>query len=108
MGDPPPEVQRTTEPPAAVVAPHAGEGRLDKVNRQAQRARLYFFTFLAVAMIVILIALILDNNTSVPISWVFGSSHSSLIWIIVVAALVGWLLGIATSFLLRRRTRRLD
>lgn len=95
----------TEAPPPAAAAPE-GEGRLDKVNRQAQRARLYFFTFLAVAMLVILIALILDNNRSVPISWVFGKTTSSLIWVIVATALVGWLLGIATSFLLRRRTRR--
>jgi hypothetical protein len=42
----------------------------------------------------------------VKVGWVFGYSHISLVFLVVFATLVGWLLGIATSFLVRRRTRR--
>ena len=74
--------------------------------RHGRGARLYATVGLLVAMLVILVALVVDNTRSVELSWVFGSGHASLIWIIVVSAIVGWLAGIATSILLRRRARR--
>jgi hypothetical protein len=40
------------------------------------------------------------------LDWVVGTSRASLVWIIVVATVLGWLLGICTSVLVRRRTRR--
>ena len=40
------------------------------------------------------------------ISWVIGTSEASLVWIIVAAAILGWLLGIATDVVFRLRTRR--
>ena len=91
--------------PARPDAP-ATEGRADRFARHGRRVRLYAWVALLVAMLVILVALIVDNTRSVKLSWVFGSGRASLIWIIVVSALVGWLAGIATSILLRRRTRR--
>jgi uncharacterized integral membrane protein len=42
----------------------------------------------------------------VKIDWIFGSAHASLVWIVLAAAVLGWLLGIATSVLFRFRTRR--
>jgi hypothetical protein len=37
---------------------------------------------------------------------VFGTSRAPLLWIVVVSGIAGWVLGIATSALIRRRTRR--
>jgi uncharacterized integral membrane protein len=54
----------------------------------------------------VIIALIVDNTRRVKIGWVVGSSRTSLVWIILVAAIVGWLAGLATSFVVRRRLRR--
>jgi uncharacterized integral membrane protein len=54
---------------------------------------------------VILIALIAANTPSVKVSWVLGSTHQSLVWIILVTAILGWLLGIATRRLSRRPDR---
>src|SRR5919197_379275 len=71
-----------------------------------RRAKLYAWAFLLAAFFVILVALIVENTRSVKISWVVGSGHASLIWIIIVAALLGWLSGIVTSLLFHRRTRR--
>jgi uncharacterized integral membrane protein len=42
----------------------------------------------------------------VKLSWVVGKSHASLVWIILAAAVLGWLLGITTSVIFRLRTRR--
>src|ERR671930_1980159 len=71
-----------------------------------RRAKLYAWAFLLAAFFVILVALIVENTRSAKISWVVGSSHASLIWIIIVAALLGWFSGLVTSLLFRRRTRR--
>lgn len=53
-----------------------------------------------------LIALVAANARSVELDWIFGSGHASLVWIVVGAAVLGWLLGIATCILFRYRTRR--
>ena len=85
----------------------AGEGRGERVKRHSQRARLYGVAFTLVALLVCLVALILANTRSVKLSWVFGDTNASLVWIILASAILGWLLGLATSIAFRRRTRRL-
>jgi hypothetical protein len=42
----------------------------------------------------------------VKLDWVIGSGEAALAWIVLVAAVLGWVLGIATSVIIRRRTRR--
>lgn len=74
--------------------------------RHGKRAGLYVWAFVAVALLVILIALIVANTRSVKLDYVFGSGQASLVWIVLAAAILGWLLGIVTSVVLRRRTRR--
>ncbi len=86
--------------------PAAAESRGQRLRRHGRRARLYTWATLAVAVLVVLIVLIAANVRSVKLDWVFGSTHASLIWIILAAAVLGWLLGIATSVLFRFRTRR--
>jgi len=68
--------------------------------------RVYSSTAILVATIVILVGLTAANTRRVTISWVFGDSRARLVWIIVVAALAGWIAGIATSAVVRRRIRR--
>ena len=74
--------------------------------RHGRRAGLYTWAVLAVAGLVVLITLIAANVRAVKLDWVVGSTHASLVWIILAAAVLGWLLGIATSVLFRFRTRR--
>jgi len=52
------------------------------------------------------IALAVANTRSVKVSWVFGSTNQSLVWIILATAILGWLLGIVTATIFRHRTRR--
>ena len=94
-----------TAPPGS-GAGDAGEGRGDKLKRHSQRARLYGVAFALVALLVCLVALVLANTRRVPLSWVFGDTKASLVWIILASAILGWLLGLATSIAFRRRTRR--
>ena len=95
----------TSSSEQAGAAPPA-ETRGQRVSRKARRARLYTWAFLLVALLVVLVALVAANTRNVKLSWVFGSGHASLVWIILSAAILGWLLGIATSVIFRRRTRR--
>ena len=58
------------------------------------------------ALLVALIALVIANTRQVKLSWVVGTGHASLVWIILASAVLGWLLGIVTSVVFRLRTRR--
>jgi uncharacterized integral membrane protein len=68
---------------------------------------MYIHAVIAVALCVVILALLVANSGTVKVSWVVGSSRQSLIWIVLVTAILGWLLGIFTSVLFRHRTRRL-
>jgi uncharacterized integral membrane protein len=83
----------------------AVESPRERHHRHAQRGGLYAAAFMTAALIVAIVALVTANTRRVEISWVFGSTQQSLAWIVVVTALLGWLLGIVTSVLFRRRTR---
>ena len=77
-----------------------------RLRRLGQRTRLYAWAFVLVALIVVVIALAVANTRQVKLSWVVGTTRTSLVWIVVTAVILGWLLGIATSILFRLRTRR--
>jgi uncharacterized integral membrane protein len=82
------------------------EARGHRARRYARRTTLYAFAGALVALLVMLIALVIANTRTVEVSWVFGSTRQSLVWIILVTAILGWLLGIVTSIVFRYRTRR--
>jgi uncharacterized integral membrane protein len=88
-------------PPTRAVEPR-GERR----RRHTRRARLYAWSVFLVAIVVLAIALAVENTRQVKLNWLAGSSRASLIWVVVVAGLLGWLLGIVTSVVFRLRTRR--
>jgi len=82
------------------------ESRSSRLRRQGHHTRLYSWAFALVALLVVVIALIVANTRQVKLSWVVGTSHASLVWIILATAVLGWLLGIVTSVVFRLRTRR--
>jgi uncharacterized integral membrane protein len=103
----PPDAEQHGTVPA--VAPGAGdvvETRAERLAHRRRQLRLYAWALLLAAFFVILVALIVANTRRVKISWVVGSTRTSLIWIIIVAALLGWLSGVVTSLLFNRRRRR--
>ena len=57
-------------------------------------------------VLVYILLLIVENSHPVTVHYVFGTGHTRLIWLIIVCGLLGWCWGIATSVLIRRRTRR--
>ena len=82
------------------------ERRRERLLRHGRHTGLYVWAFSLVALLVVLIALVIANTRQVKLSWVAGSGHASLVWIILASAVLGWLLGIVTSVVFRLRTRR--
>ena len=82
------------------------ERRRERLRRHGRRTGLYAWAFGFVALLVVLIALVAANTRQVKLSWVAGTGHASLVWIILASAVLGWLLGIVTSVVFRLRTRR--
>ena len=91
------QTQQATEPV---------EARLARLRRHGHRTGLYAWAFLLVTLLVGVIALTIANTRQVKVSWVVGTTHASLVWIILAAAVLGWLLGIVTSVVFGLRTRR--
>jgi len=82
------------------------EPRIERLRRHGHRTRLYIVAVGLLVLLVVLIALVVANTRQVKLSWVVGTGHASLIWILLATAVLGWLLGILTSVLFRFRTRR--
>jgi uncharacterized integral membrane protein len=81
------------------------ESRLQRGIRYSHRTGLYVALAVAIATIVFLILLIARNTRQVKVDYVFGSTQATLVWLVVISAITGWVLGIVTGFLVRRRTR---
>jgi uncharacterized integral membrane protein len=82
------------------------ETRFRRGVRYTHRGALYAATAVVIVTLAYLILLIAKNTRSVKLDYVFGNTRAALIWLIVISAVTGWTLGLATSFLVRRRTRR--
>jgi uncharacterized integral membrane protein len=82
------------------------ETRGAQFARRAHRARLYLYGAAALVLLIVLIALALANTLHVRVSWVFGAASVSLVWLVLFAAILGSLLGMATGALFHWRTRR--
>ena len=81
------------------------ESRFRRGMRYGHHGALYASVVLAIAVLVYIILLIARNTRHVKLDYVFGSASARLIWLIVISAIAGWVLGLVTSFLIRQRTR---
>src|SRR3954453_19804346 len=82
------------------------ESRRDRLARHGRRTKLYTWAIALVVLLIILVALIVANTRKVKVDRGAGSARASLVWIFLAAGVLGWLPGIVTSFMFRRRTRR--
>ena len=87
------------------AVPVVEESPRERSRRHTRRAGLYLHALVTTALLIVIVALLLANNRRVTVSWVVGESDQSLVWIVLVTAVLGWLLGIVTSVLFRHRTR---
>jgi uncharacterized integral membrane protein len=91
---------------AGAATETAAETRGARFARGAHRTRLYLYAGAALALLVFLIALVLANTSHVKVSWVFGASSVSLVWLVLFAAILGILLGMVIGALFHWRTRK--
>jgi uncharacterized integral membrane protein len=91
--------------PAQASAATDRETRGEHFRRKAHRTRLHGYAIATVALVAFLIALAASNTAHVTVNWVFGSSHVSLVWLLLFAAILGWLLGLVATAAFHWRTR---
>jgi len=84
----------------------SSESRRERLVRHGHRVRLYSWAALVVLLVAVGAVLVSANTRAVKLDWAFGSTRVSLVWIIIVAAVLGWLLGITTAVTFHHRTRR--
>lgn len=58
--------------------------------------------------VALLLVFIVENTDQVTVSFVFFEAEISLIWVIVLSAVVGWVVGFMLARLIRRRRFRRD
>lgn len=93
---------------AAAEAPaRAGgvETRSDRRRRRVHQGRLQGYAFVTVALVALLIALAATNTARVHVDWLLGSSRVSLVWLVLAAAIIGWILGVLTNVRFQWLTR---
>jgi uncharacterized integral membrane protein len=103
-----PRTDESTPESSAPVAPLApvAEPRGERLARHARGARLYAAVGAFVALLIVVVVLASANTHATKLDWVFGSTQASLVWVILGAAVFGWLLGITTAAVIGRRARR--
>jgi uncharacterized integral membrane protein len=105
VSDEPPDAAPNTARAREAAAANGTETRLERFRRMALRGRLHGYAIAAVALVAVLIALAASNTAQVKVNWLIGSSHISLVWLVLVTAIVGWLLGLIASARFNWRTR---
>ncbi|MHB8692072.1 MAG: LapA family protein [Solirubrobacteraceae bacterium] len=98
VSDPPPvEIPNTARAREAAAAANGTETQAQHLRRKALRLRLHEHAIAAVALVAVLIALAASNTAHVKVNWLIATSHISLVWLVLVTAIVGWLLGLLAS-----------
>jgi uncharacterized integral membrane protein len=81
------------------------EPRGERIRRTGHKAMLYLWSALAFLFAFLLVLLTLANREEAELDWVIGSTEAPIALVVLGAAGLGWLLGIATAALFARRTR---
>jgi uncharacterized integral membrane protein len=81
------------------------ESRREHARRMGSRAKLYTGLIVLAALVLVIVLLALDNRNDAQLSWVVGDTNAPVVWIVLFSAIVGWVAGVVTHMLIRRRTR---
>jgi uncharacterized integral membrane protein len=81
------------------------ETRRDRSRRKPRSTRLHGYAIITVPVVAFLVALAASNTAHVKVHWVFGSSNVSLVWLVLFAAILGWLVGLIATAGFHWRTR---
>ena len=98
-------VDSPVDTPPLAASPAVAETGAQRLARGAHRTLLYFYVIATLVVLIFLIALVVANTSVVKVSWLFGSSSVSLVWLVMGSAILGLFLGMLVGALLRHRTR---
>jgi uncharacterized integral membrane protein len=65
-----------------------------RMARRVRRARLYLYSLVAIGLLAYIVALADSNARHVRVDWVFGTSSVALAWLVLLATILGGLLGV--------------
>lgn len=96
--EPAADTARAPQAAGTPPAPPAGlESRGERLRRHLRQGRLHGSALAIVALVAVLVALAATNTARVSVNWLVGSSQVSLVWLVLAAALIGWILGVLAS-----------
>lgn len=104
MSEPLPPPETTTTAPVEPAQPGLG-GRLQESRRTFQPGLWIRLTIFTAALVYLILFVVLNSHT-VRVHWVFTTTRVSLIWVIVLAGLIGLVLGVLASQVRRFRSHR--
>lgn len=76
-----------------------------RISRRARRFRLYLYALLATALLVYVVAFAASNASHVRVDWIFGHASVSLVVLVLLAMILGGLVGVLLAAAFRWRTR---
>jgi uncharacterized integral membrane protein len=96
---------RPPVPGEAVGAASRAETRAERFRRNARQGGLHVYAVGVVVLLAVLIALAASNTADVKVNWLIGSSHVSLVWLVLLTAVIAWVLGLLASVRFQWLTR---
>lgn len=91
----------TGGPPPEGTSPKGGPPERPRIDEgDARRIGIIGAIILGISLLLIFIV---ENSREVTVSFVFFEARMSLIWVIVLSAVTGWIVGFLLARLIRRR-----
>jgi uncharacterized integral membrane protein len=87
------------------VAANGAETRAERLRRNARQGGLHVYAVGVVVLLAVLIALAASNTTAVKVNWLIGTSRVSLVWLVLLTAVIAWVLGLLASIRFQWLTR---
>ena len=85
--------------------PGSSESSPRSEGRQRNEARSWLIVIALALVVAYLIWFAIDNTHTVEVHWIFGTTHGSLIWVILLSLVLGAAIGLLALWLSRRRSR---
>lgn len=100
-----PPVPDTARARNAAAAANGAETRAERFRRNALQGGLHVYAVGVVVLVAVLIALAASNTADVKVNWLIGSSRVSLVWLVLLTAIIAWVLGLLASVRFQWLTR---
>ena len=80
-----------------------GKRSVDAATRETFQPRLWAIVVALIAIVAYIVAFVAENNSRVTLHFVFFTTHTSVIWLILLSLAIGIVGGLLLSQLYRRR-----